>query len=80
MVHGVGEEGIPTREIAEALGRRLGVPAVSIAPDDTVAHFGWVGRFFAADMTGSSGFTREQLDWTPKHQGLADIDAGYYTD
>ncbi|MCS5733819.1 SDR family oxidoreductase [Herbiconiux daphne] len=79
VVHGVGEEGIPARHIAEALGRAIGVPAVSVAPDDAAGHFGWIGAFFALDMPASSALTQELLGWTPTHQGLlADIDAGYY--
>ena len=34
VVHAVGEEGVPTRQIAEAIGRGLGVPAVSVDPAD----------------------------------------------
>ena len=64
-VHAVAEEGVPTREIAEAIGRGLGVPSVSIDPADAVAHFGFVGAFFGLDMSGSSDVTRRLLDWTP---------------
>ena len=80
VVHGAAEEGITAREIAEALGRRLGVPAVSIRPEDADEHFGWIGRFFAVDMPASSAYTRELLGWAPTNPGLlSDIDAGYYT-
>ena len=80
VVHAIGEEGVPTRAIAEALGRGRGVPAASIAPDDVDAHFGWIGRFFALDIPSSSALTRELLGWEPREQGiLADIEAGYYT-
>ena len=79
-VHAAAEEGIPAREIAEAIGRSLGVPAVSIAPEDADEHFGWIGRFFAADMPASSALTRQRLGWTPTHPGLLeDLAAGYYT-
>jgi nucleoside-diphosphate-sugar epimerase len=80
VVHGVTEESISAKEIAEAIGRQLGVPTASIAPDDVAGHFGWIGAFFAIDMPASSAITREVLGWVPSHQGLiADIDAGYYT-
>lgn len=80
-VHAVGEEGIPTREIAEVIGQKLGIPAVSIAPEDAAEHFGWIGAFFGLDMPTSSAITQERLDWKPTHPGLLeDIAAGYYTD
>lgn len=78
-VHAVAEEGIPTREIAEAIGRHLGVPVVSIAPEQAAGHFGWLGAFFALDIRASSTLTRELLGWTPTHPGLIeDLDAGHY--
>jgi nucleoside-diphosphate-sugar epimerase len=80
VVHAVGEEGVPTRQIAEAIGRGLGVPAVSVDPADAESHFGWIGRFFALDIPASSALTRELLGWEPTHPGLLeDLDAGYYT-
>ncbi len=79
LVHAVGEEGISAKEIAEALGRTLGVPTASIAPEAAAEHFGWIGRFFGVDMPASSVLTQELLGWTPTHPGLlADIEAGYY--
>jgi nucleoside-diphosphate-sugar epimerase len=79
IVHAVGEEGIPSREIAEALGAALGVPTESVAPDAAADHFGWIGAFFGLDMSASSTLTRERFGWTPTHPGLlADIAAGYY--
>ncbi|MEZ0447201.1 SDR family oxidoreductase [Cellulomonas sp. ICMP 17802] len=79
-VHAVAEEGVPSRAIAEALGRGLGVPAVSIAADAAAEHFGWIGQFFALDIPASSAVTRGLLGWAPTHPGLlADLEAGYYT-
>ncbi len=81
VLHGVGEEGVPAREIAEAIGRGLGVPVVSVAAGEAGEHFGWLGRFFAADVPASSALTRERLGWTPAHQGLiADLEQGHYVD
>ena len=77
--HAVAEEGIASRDIAAALGGYLGLPTVSVAPDDAEAHFGWIGRFFGMDITASSARTRELLDWTPTHPTLLDdIAAGAY--
>ena len=80
VMHGAVEQGITSREIAEALGRELGVPTVSIDAADAVAHFGWIGPFFGMDASASSDITRETLGWTPTHPTLLeDIEAGYYT-
>jgi nucleoside-diphosphate-sugar epimerase len=78
-LHAVAEPGVPTRTIAEAIGRSLDVPAVSIPADQATDHFGWIGRFFGADAQAASSITRELLDWQPVHPGLiADLDAGSY--
>jgi nucleoside-diphosphate-sugar epimerase len=79
-LHAVAEEGVPTREIAEAIGRAFGLPVASIAPDDVLAHFGWIGNFFAMDLAASSAATRELLGWTPVGPTLIeDIDSGGYS-
>jgi nucleoside-diphosphate-sugar epimerase len=81
VLHAVDEQGIPTREIAEAIGRATGVPTRSIPADEAAAHFGWIGGFFAMDAAVSNAATRELLGWTPSHPGLlADIEAGAYSD
>jgi nucleoside-diphosphate-sugar epimerase len=79
VLHGVAEEGIQTREIAEVIGRHLDVPAVSISADDAVEHFGWIGRFFGIDVPASSAVTQQLLGWRPTHHGLIeDLDQGHY--
>jgi nucleoside-diphosphate-sugar epimerase len=78
-VHAVAEEGIPSRDIAAAIGAHLGVPTVPVATADVEAHFGWIGRFFGLDMPASSERTRKLLGWTPTGPTLlADITAGAY--
>ncbi|HEY3470820.1 MAG TPA: SDR family oxidoreductase, partial [Amycolatopsis sp.] len=64
-LHAVAEEAVTTRAIAEAVGRVLGLPVVSLAPEEAAGHFGFVGRFFGLDMAASSAITRELLGWTP---------------
>jgi nucleoside-diphosphate-sugar epimerase len=79
LLHAVGEEGVPAREIAEAIGRGLGVPVASIAPEDVQDHFGWIGPIFALDILASSTRTQELLGWTPSGPSLVeDLDAGHY--
>lgn len=78
-VHAVAEEGLLSRDIAGAIGNYLGLPTVSVAPEDAEAHFGWIGRFFGMDITASSARTRELLGWTPTGPTLfEDIAAGAY--
>ncbi len=79
VVHAVGEEGVPTHEIAAAIGRGLGLPVAALAPEDAGDHFGWIGGFYGADVPASSAATRERLGWEPEGLGLlADLAAGHY--
>ncbi len=66
----VGEEGISARDIATAIGAGLGIPVVSLAPDQAPDHFGWLGMFMAHDMPASSAWTRQRLGWYPEGPGL----------
>jgi len=78
-LHAVGDEGVPFRDIAEALGRNLNVPVVSIAAEDADAHFGFLGPLVQLDNPTSSLQTQELLGWKPAHPGLIeDIDEGHY--
>ena len=77
--HGVADEGVPAREIAEVIGRRLNMPVVSKEREEAADHFGWIGQFFAMDGPASSEWTRKQMGWQPKQPGLlADLDANYF--
>jgi nucleoside-diphosphate-sugar epimerase len=79
VLHAVGETGVPTREIAEAIGRGLGLPTASIAPHDAASHFGWIAGFFGLDMTASSERTQQLLGWIPSGPTLAaDLADGAY--
>jgi nucleoside-diphosphate-sugar epimerase len=70
--HAVGDEGVPTRDIAAAIGKAVGVPVKSIAPEDAGEHFGWIGMFFGMDMAASSQLTQQRLGWRPTPPGLLD--------
>ena len=77
--HGVADEGVPAREIAEVIGRRLNVPVVSKSREEATEHFGWIGQFFAMDGPASSAQTRARLGWRPTQPGLlADLEANYF--
>ena len=80
ILHAVAEEGVATRQIAEAIGRGLDLPVASIDSADVADHFGWIGTFFGIDMPASSERTRQLLAWHPTGPSLIeDLDAGYYT-
>ncbi len=78
-LHAIAEEGVPFREIAAVIGRRLGVPVVSQSPQEAAAHFSWFAMFAAIDCPASSRLTRDRLGWTPREPGLlADLDHPAY--
>ena len=79
VLHGVAEEGVPTRTIAEVIGRHLDLPVVSISPEDAGKHFSWLGPFSSKDNPTSSALTRERLRWQPVHPTLIqDLEDGHF--
>jgi nucleoside-diphosphate-sugar epimerase len=71
--HAVAEEGVPAREIAEAIGRGLKLPTVSLSAERAGEHYGGVlGLFAGLDLVASSALTQKQLDWRPTQTGLLD--------
>jgi nucleoside-diphosphate-sugar epimerase len=74
--HAVGEEGVPLRDIAAAIGRGLKVPLRTIAPQEAAAHFGPFFSFFAGlDLPTSSAWTQQRLGWRPSGVGMiSDLD------
>jgi len=78
--HAIGEEGVPFRTIAEAIGRGLNVPVISVSPEEAAGHFGWFAHFAGIDNRATAIKTRAALGWTPTGSGLIeDIDtAGYF--
>jgi nucleoside-diphosphate-sugar epimerase len=80
IYHAVDEEGVTMKAIAEAHGRGLKVPVVSIKQEDAEAHFGWLAVFAKMDMPSSSAITRQKLNWKPTGPGMiADLDGMDYT-
>lgn len=81
VIHAVGEEGVPFRTIAEAIGKGLGIPATSVAPADAAEHFGFLARFVALDTPASSAITRDLLGWQPTGPTLIeDLTQHHYYD
>jgi nucleoside-diphosphate-sugar epimerase len=78
-LHAVGDEGVPVREIAGGISRRLGVPVVSLSVEEAGSHFGFIGSIFSLDCPASSTLTQQRLGWHPVQPGLlADLDQEYY--
>ena len=78
-LHGAAEEGVPFREIAEAIGRQLKLPVASVTAEQASAHFGFLFPFVAYDNPTSSALTRQRLGWQPQGPKLIpDIEQGHY--
>ena len=77
--HGVAEEGIAFKDIAETIGKHLNLPVRSISPEEAAENFGWFSGFAALDVPASSKETREKLNWHPVQPELiADMAQGSY--
>jgi len=78
-LHGVADEGVPIRDIAGVIGRRLNVPVVAKPPEEAADHFGWLAHFLSFDNPTSSTWTQEQLGWRPTQPSLIpDLDRARY--
>jgi nucleoside-diphosphate-sugar epimerase len=77
----VAEEGITLRDIAEVIGKGLNVPVVSLFPEKTQEHFGWLAHFVGLDIPASSALTQQRLGWRPTGPGLiADLQKMNYSE
>jgi len=70
--HAVAEEGVSARDIAKVVAAGLGLPLVSLSPEEAAGHFGWFAMFAGVDMPASSAWTRERLGWNPTGPVLVD--------
>jgi nucleoside-diphosphate-sugar epimerase len=79
VLHGVAEEGVAIRDVAEVIGRGLDVPVAPVAPDEAAGHFTWMSAFIGLDAPASNTLTRELLGWQPTGPGLLeDLAKGHY--
>ena len=79
VLHAVADEGVPFREIAQAIGGHLGLPTTSVSPADAVEHFGHLGLFVAVDSPATAAITRELLGWEPTGPSLIeDLEQDHY--
>ncbi|OWA34400.1 3-beta hydroxysteroid dehydrogenase [Saccharibacillus sp. O16] len=78
-LHAAAEEGVPFKQIAEAIAQHANLPAKRIEPADAAAYYGWLAPFAAADNPVSSVLTREKMGWSPTELDLmADMAQGDY--
>ena len=78
-LHGVAEEGVAFRQVAEAIGQGLGLPVTSVSPDEAAKYLAFLGTFAQVDNPSSSAATRALLKWDPMRNGLlADLAEGHY--
>ena len=81
VLHGVAEEGIAFREIAQIIGDGLGVPVRSLSPDEAAGHFAWMAPFVQMDSAAASARTRSRVGWQPREVGLlTDLQQSGYFD
>ncbi|MQY21139.1 SDR family oxidoreductase [Nocardia macrotermitis] len=79
VLHALAEPGVPTRDIAEAIAHKLGIPTASIPHENAADHFGWLAPMWGTSLTGDSGPARELLGWEPTHPTLLeDLAQPYY--
>ena len=78
-LHAVGDEAIPVRDIASAIGRHLNIPVVSVPLSEAVDTFGFLGRVLTFDCPSTSVLTQQRFGWHPEQAGLlVDLDQGHY--
>jgi nucleoside-diphosphate-sugar epimerase len=66
----IGDEGIPIKQLAELVGKHLGMPVKSITPEEATGYFTWMAYFIQFDNPATSFKTIEALNWKPAHIGL----------
>jgi len=77
--HAIADAGVPFRDIAGVIGRRLNLPIVSKTQEEATDHFGWFAQFAAIDSPASSQQTQELLGWQWSQPGLIpDLDRPRY--
>lgn len=77
--HVVGDQGVPFRDIAEVIGRKLGVPVRSVTTEEAPDYLGWLAGFAQMDAHASAALTQGWLGWAPSGPTLLeDMEHGTY--
>jgi len=78
-LHGVGDEGIPFKTVAETIASQLGMEAKSVTPEEAPQYLGFLANFAQLDGAVSNARTRQALGWEPTHSGwVEDVKSGHY--
>lgn len=78
-LNGVGDEGVPFRDISSVIGQQLNVPVVSLSSEEAKDHFGFLSTLAALDIPKSSTETQKLLKWKPMQLGLIpDLEQDHY--
>jgi nucleoside-diphosphate-sugar epimerase len=79
--HAAADEGLTSREVAEAIGAHLGLPVKSVPAEEAMSHWGFLGMIMSLDNPTPSALTRERLGWKPTYPSmLEELKAGKYFD
>ncbi|MFK0289889.1 NAD-dependent epimerase/dehydratase family protein [Streptomyces sp. NPDC090442] len=81
VLHGVAENGVTLKSIAETIAQGLDLPTASLAPEEAATHFvsPFMATVYGIDGPASSAYTQELLDWSPTHPTLLeDLEHGDY--
>jgi nucleoside-diphosphate-sugar epimerase len=80
-LHGVGDEGIPFKTIAETIAGQLGVETISVSDEQAPDYLGFLAAFAHMDNPTSNARTKALLGWEPTHPGwVEDVQSGHYFD
>jgi nucleoside-diphosphate-sugar epimerase len=71
-LHAVGEEGVPLRSIAEAIGEGLRLPVRTLSQAEAGPHFGFLAMLVGVDASATCAITQETMGWRPTEPGLLD--------
>jgi nucleoside-diphosphate-sugar epimerase len=78
-LHGVGDEGIPFKTVAETIAGQLGIEARSVSAEEAPEYLGFLAAFARLDNPTSNARTRALLGWEPTRPGwVEDVKAGHY--
>jgi len=78
-LHGVGDAGIPFKQIAETIADGLGIPTRSVTAEEAADALGFLASFAGLDNLTSNAKTRALLGWEPTHPGwVEDVRTGHY--
>lgn len=81
MYHAIAERGVPIKDLANLIGKKLNVPVVSKTMEEAQQSLGFMSFPLSRKNIVSSDKTQKELGWTPTQKGwLADVEENYFTE